>query len=99
VGLDSAAAPEPPRSAEAYVAPQGAQAVGQDVCATCHADVAAQYTRSAHGWFPEDNKPDKLVGCESCHGPGSVHAESGDAKDIRRFKTLNARDASQPCLS
>lgn len=24
------------------------------------------------------------VGCESCHGAGGVHAESGDASDIRR---------------
>lgn len=29
--------------------PQAATSVGQDACATCHADVTAQYTRSAHG--------------------------------------------------
>lgn len=99
IELDSPAPPPTPAPREAFVEPQGAKAVGQEVCATCHADVAAQYARSAHGWLPEDSPPETLAGCESCHGPGSVHAESGEAKDIRRFANLNARDASQPCLS
>lgn len=99
IELDSPTPPPTPAPREAFVEPQGATAVGQEVCAACHADVAAQYARSAHGWLPEDSPSEKLAGCESCHGPGSVHAESGDAKDIRRFANLNARDASQPCLS
>lgn len=99
IGPDSPPPLEPAAAPEAYSEPEGAQAVGKEVCATCHADVAAQYARSAHGWFPEDNQPDKLVACESCHGPGSAHVESGDAKDIRRFAKVNASDASRPCLS
>lgn len=90
--------PDPPGTALS-VAAQNATPVGQEVCATCHADVAAQYGRSAHGWFPEDGQPGKVVDCESCHGPGSAHVESGEAKDIRRFGSLKGRDASQPCLT
>lgn len=41
------------------------------------------------GFVSEQATPDLAqVGCETCHGPGSAHAESGDPKLIRRKPEL-----------
>ncbi|WP_415517725.1 MAG: multiheme c-type cytochrome [Desulfovibrio aminophilus] len=41
------------------------------------------------GFVSIEKTPDLAdVGCETCHGPGSVHAASGDPKDIQRTPTL-----------
>ena len=43
------------------------------------------------GFKSEAETPDlNNLGCESCHGPGSRHASSSDAKDIK--KKLSASD-------
>jgi len=35
----------------------------------------------------------KNLGCESCHGPGSSHASSGNPKEIKRKLDINDCDA------
>lgn len=76
-----------------------ATAVGQDTCAMCHEEVATQFDRSAHGRLAawEHRAPHER--CESCHGPGSTHAESGDAAAIRGFKDLRVEESTRACLS
>jgi DmsE family decaheme c-type cytochrome len=61
--------------------------------------MAKQFDRSAHGrlaTFEQNALPPR---CESCHGPGSKHAESGDAADIRSFKEIGVPEAADTCLS
>src|SRR5215475_10053996 len=52
---------------------EGASAkVGAEMCTTCHDQVAGHAPATSYH-----------ADCESCHGPGDKHANSGDPKDIR----------------
>lgn len=57
--------------------------VGAETCGTCHEDIAKGLTKDRHHAI-EFNKNWEGKSCEACHGPGSVHAESLETKDIVR---------------
>jgi predicted CXXCH cytochrome family protein len=57
----------------------GASFVGSTRCADCHTDVAAGFTSATHSWIQGQGANAVEVGCESCHGPGSIHVTSGGA--------------------
>lgn len=79
--------------------PQTSAYAGTDACATCHEAVAAQFTRSTHAALAPHERGAAASGCESCHGPGRRHAESGEAQDIRSFADLDASEASRACTT
>jgi predicted CXXCH cytochrome family protein len=76
-----------------------ATAVGTETCVTCHDGMATQFSRSAHGRLDGFQLAGQSTGCESCHGPGSRHVDSGSADDIVAFDRLDADSASGPCLT
>lgn len=86
-----AQSPPPPAAA--------ASAVGAETCATCHEDLAKQFTRSIHGAIAAFETRTEHSKCEACHGAGSLHADSGDATLIRSFKDATSADANQTCLA
>lgn len=60
-----------------------------EVCLSCHRTAVTANSKSPHLQPPPR--------CESCHGDGSKHAETGDPKAIRSFKGKPAADACMSC--
>ncbi len=93
VGVVAVASPATPAAR-----PQGqADYVGQDTCLTCHDD--KDYKGTAHALVSNPRSPVSTHGCESCHGPGKAHAESGDKEKIVNLKTLTPQRASETCAT
>ena len=59
----------------------GAEIIGDKACHECHDDLLSSFAGTVHGLAnAEGSEP--VVMCESCHGPGSKHAENGETEFI-----------------
>lgn len=54
----------------------GSEFVGSKACAECHADYVREFPNSTHALLLASGKNVPEIGCESCHGPGSLHTDS-----------------------
>jgi len=76
--------------------------VGDSVCLGCHQDthpdLMASYKASIHAALADFETLDTKKGCESCHGAGSIHSESGEPDKIINLKKINAEEAAEVCL-
>jgi DmsE family decaheme c-type cytochrome len=75
--------------------------VGDDTCTTCHESEGKALRSTLHGKAQNGRTPAASAGqaCETCHGPGQKHVDSGKKEDIRRFDVMKVRDANETCLS
>lgn len=75
--------------------------VGAETCRSCHEDAFNEVAKTSHGKLGERSSwKDKVVGCESCHGPGKEHVEGGgDKTKIINPKNLDPKTASDTCLA
>jgi DmsE family decaheme c-type cytochrome len=91
-----AAAPAP--------APAAAQAtgfVGDETCSTCHEPEGKSLRGTLHGKAQNERTPAAKTGqsCETCHGPGQAHVDTGDKTKIKRFTAMSAKDINATCLT
>ncbi len=92
--------PEAPAAAEpAKDAPATYTYVGSEVCQACHEDTFNAFQKSPHQAVNLDKKHGwDGKSCESCHGPGSKHAESASAEDVRNPRKLAPAATDRLCL-
>ena len=55
----------------------GAKYVGSKECEQCHDEICKNFPTADHARLIAPGKNGLGAGCESCHGPASVHVESG----------------------
>jgi len=90
----------PAKAAAAAKAAPATGYVGEETCLTCHENEKKGYHGTAHSRTGNPRTPAANKGCESCHGPGQAHVDSGgDKAAIRNPKTLTPKEASDVCLS
>jgi DmsE family decaheme c-type cytochrome len=86
-------------TARAPASQQAPTEVGSEACKPCHETYYTSFMAGAHGRREEAARN----GCESCHGPGSLHAgASGDETDpgfatIRNPKKLPPEEVASTC--
>jgi len=76
--------------------------VGDDTCVACHDKEGKSLEHTLHGKAQNVRTPagSKANGaCETCHGPGKEHSETGDKTKIRVFTSMKPRDVSATCLT
>ncbi len=55
----------------------GAKYIGSSECEQCHDEIAKGFKTADHSRLLAKGKNGKDYGCESCHGPASLHSDSG----------------------
>ena len=70
---------------------------GAEACATCHPDVGTALAKTPHGRQGFAARSEHA--CETCHGPGQAHAESGDKTLIKVPTAMSSRDVTAICLT
>ncbi len=79
--------------------PKKKEYVGSETCAGCHEEAQASFKKNAHISLETNKKRGwQEKACESCHGPGSVHAETNEAKDILSPKQMAPAAVDALCL-
>jgi DmsE family decaheme c-type cytochrome len=98
-----AATSTPVRAAAPVPAPaaQASGFVGDDTCATCHEPEEKGLHATQHGKAQNARTPAAKTGqsCETCHGPGQAHVDTGDKTKIKRFTAMSAKDVNATCLT
>jgi predicted CXXCH cytochrome family protein len=72
----------------------GAEYVGSEDCSLCHEDIWRDVGHTVHARLMVDEENGIELGCESCHGPGSLHSMEGGGRHLIH----NPGRSSESCL-
>jgi predicted CXXCH cytochrome family protein len=76
----------------------GAHFVGSGSCASCHEDITRKFPDNVHARVhPVPGAGGIDTSCESCHGPGSRHVESGGGTPFKRL-IVNPGKSPEACF-
>jgi DmsE family decaheme c-type cytochrome len=81
---------------------QGSQAegdyAGDESCLECHEEIYESFWKNNHGVKGDPRTPagrNDEFACESCHGPGAVHAEEGESGNILWLNVASPEPAAK----
>jgi DmsE family decaheme c-type cytochrome len=70
--------------------------VGSQVCLGCHVAQAAAFNQTLMGRiFRNPRNAQEKAGCETCHGPGSLHVKAGGGRGVGGIISFRADDATR----
>lgn len=72
----------------------GAKYVGSKQCEECHGDVTKTFHDATHARLVAAKGSDQNIGCESCHGPGSLHVKAGGSAGT----IINPQKSPETCF-
>lgn len=73
----------------------GATYIGNSGCADCHEKLVQEFPSATHARLQAKGANASEIGCESCHGPGSLHSDSGGDTSL----ILNPKKNPTVCLN
>jgi predicted CXXCH cytochrome family protein len=72
----------------------GSHYTGTKSCVECHADQTGHFATATHARLALADPKVGDTGCEACHGPGSIHVNSGGA----RGTIVNPKASPETCF-
>ena len=72
----------------------GAEFVGSDTCKDCHAPIVEDFRHASHSQLQARGANAAHLGCEGCHGAGSLHNQSGGAAGT----IINPNKSAEVCF-
>jgi len=73
----------------------GAAYVGSKACAQCHSETVTGFAGSTHSRLKLAEEKVGNISCEGCHGPGSLHVQSGGHAGT----IVNPRKSPEACFA